>query len=213
MSLFLGKIHYWLFNKIEWFEGLEESLVKLAEQKGIDIEDLRNEIYAKYGAPVEDRPLEDMIDTSNIHGWLQGKISAAESRQAAWVTKLLERDSLLINDMIQVFSEQGKIAAGEYKTEKGLPQTPAEIYTAMNDYILEGMPCDRVNEVTANSEERIEWVATQCIHHQYWDRENGDVGLFYRLRDNWLKEFVKELNSNFEYKITDNGTRIIKLVG
>ncbi|MBK1811853.1 hypothetical protein JHL18_14625 [Clostridium sp. YIM B02505] len=213
MSLFLGKIHYWLFNKIEWFEGLEESLVKIAEQKGIDIEDLRNEIYAKYGAPVEDRPLEDMIDTSNIHGWLQGKISAAESRQAAWITRLLEKDSLLINDMIQVFSEQGKVAGGEYKTEKGFPQTPAEIYTAMNDYILEGMPCDRVNEVINNTEERIEWVSTQCIHHQYWDRENGDVGLFYRLRDNWLKEFVKELNSNFEYRITDNGTRIIKLVG
>lgn len=25
MSLFLGKIHFWLFDKIKWFENLEES--------------------------------------------------------------------------------------------------------------------------------------------------------------------------------------------
>lgn len=31
MSLFLGKIHYWLFNKITWFENLEKEVVKLAE--------------------------------------------------------------------------------------------------------------------------------------------------------------------------------------
>ncbi|WP_160679634.1 hypothetical protein [Clostridium sp. C8-1-8] len=213
MSMFLGKIHYWLFNKIEWFEGLEESIVKSAENKGIDVSTLRDEIYSKYGAPTEDRPLEDMIDTNNIHGWLQGKISAAEARQAAWVTRLLEEDSMFINDMLEVFKEQGKIAAKEYKNEKGNPKLPSEIYTAMNDYILEGMPCDRVNEITVNTEERIEWIATQCIHHEYWDRENGDVGLFYRLRDNWIKEFVSELNSSYEYRINDNGTRIIKLLG
>ena len=28
MSLFLGKIHYWLFNKILWFENLEEEINK-----------------------------------------------------------------------------------------------------------------------------------------------------------------------------------------
>ena len=27
MSLFLGKIHYWLFNKILWFENLEEEII------------------------------------------------------------------------------------------------------------------------------------------------------------------------------------------
>ena len=29
MSLFLGKIHYWLFNKIKWFEGIEDELLRL----------------------------------------------------------------------------------------------------------------------------------------------------------------------------------------
>ena len=30
MSLFLGKIHYWLFNKVLWFEGLEDEIIQFA---------------------------------------------------------------------------------------------------------------------------------------------------------------------------------------
>ena len=37
MSLFLGKIHYWLFNKIVWFENLEREVIKFAESTNIDI--------------------------------------------------------------------------------------------------------------------------------------------------------------------------------
>ena len=44
MSLFLGKIHYWLFNKVLWFEGLEGEIIKLAKDKGIDVEKLEAEI-------------------------------------------------------------------------------------------------------------------------------------------------------------------------
>ena len=40
MSLFLGKIHYWLFNKVLRFEGLEGEIIKLAKDKVIDVEKL-----------------------------------------------------------------------------------------------------------------------------------------------------------------------------
>ena len=33
MSLFLGKIHYWLFNKILWFEKLEDEIIDLAKKR------------------------------------------------------------------------------------------------------------------------------------------------------------------------------------
>ena len=35
MSLFLGKIHFWLFEKIKCFEDLENEIVNCASQKGI----------------------------------------------------------------------------------------------------------------------------------------------------------------------------------
>ena len=38
MSLFLGKIHYWLFNKIVWFENLEEKIIQIAkEETGVEL--------------------------------------------------------------------------------------------------------------------------------------------------------------------------------
>ena len=42
MSLFLGKIHYWLFNKILWFEKLEDEIIEInkeLESKKINIKE------------------------------------------------------------------------------------------------------------------------------------------------------------------------------
>ena len=83
MSLFLGKIHFWLFNKVLWFEGLEDEIIKLAQEEGLNVEALSAEINAKYGQKTENKNLEEIIDTSNIHGWLQNKIHSAEGRMAA----------------------------------------------------------------------------------------------------------------------------------
>ena len=78
MSLFLGKIHYWLFNKILWFEKLENEIINLAKEEGFEIEKISTDIQRQYGEILPDKPLEELIDTSNIHGWLQGKIHSAE---------------------------------------------------------------------------------------------------------------------------------------
>lgn len=67
MSLFLGKIHYWLFNKILWFEALEDKIIKLAKNEGLDVDKLEVEINQKYGEKLANKNLEEMIDTSNIH--------------------------------------------------------------------------------------------------------------------------------------------------
>lgn len=74
MSLFLGKIHFWLFNKVLWFEGLEDEIIKLAQEEGLNVKKLSVEINNKYGQKTENKNLEEIIDTSNIHGWLQNKI-------------------------------------------------------------------------------------------------------------------------------------------
>ena len=60
MSLFLGKIHYWLFNKIVWFEGLEKDVIELAKSENLNIEAISTEIAQKYGEMVPDKPLEDI---------------------------------------------------------------------------------------------------------------------------------------------------------
>lgn len=201
MSLFLGKIHYWLFNKIKWFEGLENNIINWAEEKGkFPLEQWKNEIYEKYDEPIGDMKLEEVIDTSNIHGWLQDKISRAEGRQAAWVTRILNVSPDYKNELISIFNEQGNKTGMEYG--KGVkPLLPVEVFNILNDFILEGMPCDRVNEELENSEEVYMWRARICLHRSYWESENGEVSNFYTLRDAWINSFIHGLSKDFTYNV------------
>ena len=204
MSLFLGKIHYWLFNKVLWFEGLEGEIIKLAKDKGIDVEKLEAEINSKYGVKTPNKNLEDMIDTSNIHGWLQGKIHSAEGRMAAWTKVILENNQDYILDMRKVYENQGVNAANEAK--ESLENINAEtIFNSMNDYILDGMPCDRVNEVIDSSEESIMWKSRVCVRKNIWENEGILVDVFYELREHWINAFVNTMNNDYEYvKLEDN---------
>mgnify|MGYP001055264205 CR=1 FL=1 len=210
MSLFLGKIHYWLFNKILWFEKLEEEIIKLAKSENLDIEKLRLEIEGKYGTKLPNKPLEELIDTSNIHGWLQGQIHSAERRMAAWTKILIEADKDNYNKLKEVYSAQGIVAAKEIKSEGKVPSTPEEIFNCMNDYILDGMPCDRVNEIVISEENSIGWQQRICVHKDIWQEVGCDVDYFYSLRNVWIASFVSELNDKFEYIIDDNGVRFIR---
>ena len=107
MSLFLGKIHYWLFNKIRWFENLEENIIDLAKSEGLDAENIRKDIESKYGKKLPNKPLEELIDTSNIHNWLQSQIHSAERRNAAWTKLWIEANEENFKKLEEIYKEQG----------------------------------------------------------------------------------------------------------
>ena len=211
MSLFLGKIHYWLFNKIVWFEDLEEEIKVLAKEEGLDVDNLSKEINSKYGERLPKLPLEDMIDTSNIHGWLQGKIHSAEYRLATWTVKLLEKDNGK-EKLEALYKKQGIKAAKEAIQEGKAVSNAIDIFNTINDYILDGMPCDRVNEVISQEENKVVWQRRICVHKDIWDKVDGDVDLFYELRNLWIESFVKEVNSNYKYNFLGNNEFSIERV-
>lgn len=209
MSLFLGKIHYWLFNKVLWFENLEEKVINLAKSEGLDIEKLSLEINLKYGEKLPNKNLEDMIDTSNIHGWLQSKINSAEGRMAAWTNIILNNNKDSILDMKKIYIEQGISAAKE--AEVKLSNITAEdIFNSMNDYILDGMPCDRVNEVLSSNSDIVEWKRRVCVHKQVWEKEGISVDVFYNLRNEWINSFVSGMSNDYEYVQLDGDVQAIR---
>ena len=210
MSAFLGKIHYWLFKKIKWFEGIEGSIRDMAEEEGLDIHLWVKDIEARYGSPTEDRPLEELIDTSNIHGWLQDKIDRAEGRQAEYITRILKNKPELMNKLEIIFSSKGT-EEGKYYSLNNEVNSPEEVFGAINDFILEGMPCDRVNEILVRDEDKLIYRATRCIHTPYWQSAGGEVSNFYHLRRKWISAFVKEISKDFKYVVFEDGSEgIIK---
>lgn len=211
MSLFLGKIHYWLFNKIVWFENLEEEIIKLAKEEGINTSELVNELNSKYGEKLPNLPLEEMIDTSNIHGWLQDKIHSAEYRLASLTNKVLEKTDGR-EKLEELYKRQGLIAASEAIENNKTVSDAFSIFNAINDYVLDGMPCDRVNEIVSNEEDKLVWKRRLCVHKEIWDAVGGNVDVFYNLRNTWIKTFVATVNSNYEYKVLGDNNFSIERV-
>lgn len=210
MSLFLGKIHYWLFNKILWFEKLENEIINLVKEQGFEVEKLSSEIQNKYGKKLPNKPLEELIDICNIHGWLQNQIHCSERRMADWTKLLIEADENNYSKLEKVYKEQGIVAANEVRSGGNIPSTPKELFNCMNDYILDGMPCDRVNEVVLKEENKIVWKQRICVHEDIWKEVGCDVDNFYNLRNAWIKSFVHALNNNYEYLIEESGMRLIR---
>lgn len=200
MSLFVGPIHHWLFNKIKTFENIEHEVIRWAEAKGFEGEALAKEIYKKYGAPVGKGSLEEIIDTGNIHGWLQEQISRAEIRQSALISQILDKDPKSITELERVFQEEGARIGNKFAQEEGKGgNTAEELFEGLHDYLLEGMPCDRVTEVIHQEADEVLWKTNQCLHEKYWEAVKSDVQVFYRLRDSWIKGFIESANSNFAF--------------
>lgn len=208
MSLFLGKIHYWLYNKIIWAEQMEEDIIEWAKTQNLPADEWMQQSISKYSESTGRKPLEDIIDTGNIHGWLQARIESAELRQAYIVTTILEANPELKDGVIQLFKNQGEVAAKEY--DKTI-STPEEAFTALNDFILEGMPCDRVNEVIQSDESKYIWKTTACLHKPYWDNVEGDINVFYILRDTWVQSFIESLTPSFKYSKSEESIHEITM--
>lgn len=207
MSAFLGKIHYWLYNKIQVQENLIGDVMKLAKNKGFDSESLFNESYIRYGYPITG-DLESEIEHENIHGWLQSRIISVESRLAYVITELLRNDILKIEEVSTVFYQNAVDIMNEQTVK---PNTPQDLFNQIYDYMLEGMPCDRINEVIENDETIIRWTTTRDIHRAYWDEANGDINNFNYLRESWINGFLNASGLKINYNKEENGVNTISM--
>lgn len=214
MSRFLGPIHHWLFSKINLFEELEKEIINEIENKlDINIKDIVNEAIIKYGDYIPNEPLENLIDTNNIHGWLQNRITIAETRQAKIISDIINKYGDSAFDIIkETYKLKGKECGIDAK-ERFQVSTPSEIYKTLNNYILDGMPCDNVNNIVINEENLLQWNVTNCLHKRYWEAVDSDINIFYNLRTEFIKEFVEKANKNMYYEfMIENNTLINKII-
>lgn len=207
MSAFLGRIHYWLYNKVLWHEELLEEIGGFAASKNIPIEAIKKTIYDQYGYP-DVRPLEEIIDYGNIHGWLHLRIQSVEYRIASVLTELITKHHVNIEELTELYKNNGIKAAKSILEEEA--KTPQEIFTLVFDFMLAGMPCDRVHETISDSENEFTWQTTRCLHKEYWDAVGGDVKHYYLLQDAWILGFVNTIDSSHSFIRTEDGLRTIR---
>lgn len=194
MSAFLGPIHYWLYNKIQLQEAWIKDILELSAQKGWPAGS--GEKMDSVCGKLELLPLEDIIDERNIHGWLHERIGITETRLAFLVTELLNEDSTRLTDLRQAANQFGK----KHAVQKGIGAD--EVLRIMEDTLLDGMPCDNVNQVLESGTDKAVWRKTQCVHREYWEQFGGDAALYDALREDIITGML--IHSDLELSALGN---------
>lgn len=196
MSKFLAPIHTWLFNKIRISEAIEGRVVDAFRDMDMDFLEA---MYQRIGMPLPEGNVEDFIDTSNIHGWLQEGISRTELRTAELITRITARIPDAEETLAGIWRESGILEGKRYAgVGAGSPETA---YKLVQDVVLEGMPCDRVSQIVSSSERQVAWATTRCLHKEYFDRVGGDVRMYYHLRQAFINGFLTEASPGATYTI------------
>ncbi len=201
MSAFLGPIHFWLYNKIKIQNKIVEDILDL--QLGISSE-IRERINVKYGDG-ELKPLNEVIDEENIHKWLQNQISNVEYKLAESVTEAIKNEADNIEDIKEVFKLNGERYSPLDKNS-GIE----EAFKAINDTLLDGMPCDHINAIVKQDKNEAVWKRYECVHCKYWDEFNSDVRVFYILRDEFIKGLLHSTNIKYK-KLNDTTYKILRI--
>ena len=203
MSAFIGPIHYWLYGKIRLVTDREEFIYnKAAEICGSTAEELREQVMQSFGVPLPDVDLGELIDHDNIHGWLQRQIKIAESREAAFVNELLSACGDTAQEMLaEAFADHGKQTGeqAQSQTKYNLTTAPG-IYKALNDYYLNGMPCDQGDMVVNSTPDSMVWDSAVCLHEPNWKRAGVNPKTMAALYRNWLAGFVSGANNDFSFR-------------
>lgn len=169
MSAFLGPIHYWMYDKIRMQEELLRRFAIKADNAGwLD--------SAMGFVDEEKRPLEEIIDEANIHGWLSSRIESVEKCYAELTVKILTGHEVRLEEL-------KAIAYGLGEEQAAAPDSSAEqCYKRIEDCTLSGMPCDGVNIVTDKSEGHFSWEQRFDVHGDYWTQAGGRAEDYYALR-------------------------------
>ena len=201
MSTSLGPIHFWLYRKICFQEALTAKIADMAINKHLtDI--LSYEIEEKYIK--RDLPsLENVIDTDNIHGWLQERINDAEIRYSKLIDMLLINGSENQDRILQTAYEFGL----DHKV--GVNNIASGIYKIFEDSFVNGMPCDKVNTIIAEEDDFLIWVQAMDIHGQYWTDTSCGAGLYYLLRESVMKGMLEGSGYSLE-TLSDDSWKIVK---
>ncbi len=198
MSKFLGPIHFWLYRKIQLQEGLTDAIVAYGKENNWNV--LSDSALADDVKPVEMPELDAVVDGANIHGWLQARIGSAEDRSARIVTAVLSEDASRIDGLKQAAKAFGQQNKAEVKDAE-------EAYQLLNDSLLDGMPCDNVNQLTEKSADRVCWTRVMDVHGGSYSALGKDDAVYYALREAMVSGILE--GTGYTYSDKD-GNCVIK---
>lgn len=188
MSKNLGPIHFWLYRKIM----IQQSFTNQLSCELLDLEHKKklNTMLDQTVGTISQESLEEQIDTMNIHGWLQDKIRIVEVRLGYVVGEIKKTTGSLVQAQ-QIALEFGKSLCESNSL------TPEEGYKLIEDNLLNGMPCDRVNVILEHDENHLKYQQSVEIHDKFWSQADADIKDYYLLRNKIIEGMLSKCGLTF----------------
>lgn len=201
MSAFLGPIHYWLYAKIKHMQNRTVRLADAASENcGPLADSCLATVYETYGEPPSaEKDLSELIDPTNIHGWLARQIQLTEAREAALLKELNDCCGDCAWELAaKVFAEEGtRLGEIAMRSDQYNLQTASGLYRAFHDTFLSGMPCDGGFEEISSTDQLIVLERSGCPKPALWQQIGVSTEKMQQLYQLWLAAFTAALNPAF----------------
>ena len=184
----LGPIHFWLYRKIM----IQQSFTNQLSCELLDLEHKKqlNTMLDQTVGTIPQESLEEQIDTMNIHGWLQDKIRIVEVRLGYVVEEIKKTTGSLVQ------AQQIALEFGRSLCESNC-STPEEGYKLIEDNLLSGMPCDRVNVILEHDENHLKYQQSIEIHDKFLSQADADIKDYYLLRNKIIEGMLSKCGLTF----------------
>lgn len=190
MSAFLGPIHKIVYAKCMRLDRLTAEIIDEASKEyNMDYANILNEALPSltYGN------LEEIIDLSNIHGWLSEQVELAELRYAYIVGAVSKQDKGI--DLLKRLSFR---AGEEISDEISKQMSVKQAFNTIGFNVLDGMPCDGGINVVLFEDDAVEWSLNLEAHKMAWGAVNSSIDDFIKLRHS----LYDGIFSKIDYKLT-----------
>ena len=197
MSLFLGPIHHWMFNKILILESRAFHIASALEGAGVESAAVKKAV-ADYGEKLAGRDLADMLGDNSIHQFLYGLIAKIQIFEAGLVDLAKDRWEIAL----KAAESHGRETAGKAVSATGSKNASLEdIYRLIHDNQLEGMPCDPGAETAVISPSKLGYNHSTCNHIQNWEYTGVDIKRMCAITNAWIKGFIAGVNGSASYEV------------
>lgn len=201
MSMFLGPIHQWLYNKIQIGAGRAMAIEEAFKSTfGAEAEKIIAEIDDKYPAFPIGIELEDIIGDAPIHGFLSGLIRMVESREGALIGAFVSRfDEKAKETAITASGEYGRRIGEEARSDISAGNNES-LFRALYDRQLDGMPCDQGAQPEFNNGKVI-IRQSECLHSVNWQEAGAPLHVMCQVTGAWIKGFLKGAEPSMNYSL------------
>lgn len=137
--------------------------------------------------------LEEIVDTTNIHGSLQSLVVIVEKRLAFVVDEALRSGIFTIEDIKSIGRQYGQ--DHNLGSDLGIE----DVYPAIAGKMLNGMPCDRVEEMLDSTEDSFRWRDRLDIHADYWEPYGRSSKDFYQIRTSVIEGLLSQSDISYSW--------------